>query len=545
MSQYNYKEWKQNMKKAAKTLPKLSEVKDWPIAQGIKERNILPEVCQHYGVREGFDEETGEKKYYAFPVTRKGKLTGFILYFIQWENKNKKWFSVGDVDTSCDLTGAYDAEGRRLGSNRHRLYVAEGMFDYLSLYQTLYYLQKKKGEFKPNVVSLTLGTVNAEEQICNNHEYCLEYKQFVTCFDGDENPPASKKKTDIRGKEATQLVHDSYPERSYYIPLAKDADPNMYVKREEGLDPKDLYMLAVKPKEYRSEFMVEAKDFDLSLFDQVLDEGVSVPELPQLSRDMRGFRPHQLIALAAPPKSGKTLLAMHIHKAFLDADMKTSGAYLEGTTEEAVMRLCALDMGVDYEALVFGEVKPSEEIKKKALGKVRKARIFNISGKKITIDDALRIINKEAIAGQELFIWDHASYLIEGKAQERELISDFMMGLAAIKKKYPICIIVVCHITHDKIKENYLKKKHTSKDSKDWDKPFWYRISSQDARGGSGFAQLADCFLAVDKEYLPNENQGRTQVKIAEARLVKRKGRKDILTLDPSTGRLKVDDEEF
>lgn len=550
MSQHDKKKFQRDIKENRRFLPTVSEVKGWPIPNGIPERNIKAEVCQHFGVRVGFDESTGKPKWYAFPQTMKGKLTGWILYFIEWDDPDRKWFGIGKVTTSSDLTGMHDADGNKLiGKSKHRIYVVEGMFDYLSVYQVRYFLQKgDDGKFEPgkypvNVVSLTLGTVNAEEQIINNHEELLQYKEFVTVFDGDENTVMQDKKGDIRGKEATNLVHGSYPEKSYYVPLGKDLDPNAYITGGKEMI-KDLDQLLAFPKEYRSESMINAGSFDRAIFETVLPQGVMVPEFPLLSESMRGFRDHNLVVLAAPPKSGKTTSAMHIHKAFIDAGIPTSGAYFEGTTEEAIIRFVCLDAGIDYEAFCFGEKRLTEAQISSGMEKLANTNIFNIASKNITAKTIGSVIRKEAVSGKRLFVLDHASYLVEGEKQERKLIRDLMTELADIKKKYPICILVVCHITFDKAKEAQLKRMHTSKDSRTWDLPFWYRISSHDARGGSAYAQWADAFLCIDKEYLPNEGQGRTQLKIAEARLVKRKGKKDILVLDQGTGRLMADPEE-
>lgn len=554
MSQHTKKQRDRNSNTSF--LPTMCAVSSWEIAEGIPERNILQAVCEHYDIREGVNQTTGIKEWYAFPQTTKGKLTGWVLYRINWKHKDKKWFVVGDVSVNCDLTGTYNSEGKRLiGSGGNRLYVTEGMFDYLSVYQVEYYLQKDKqgnrveGLYQPNVVSITLGTPNAEEQIVNNHETISKFKQFVTVFDADSNTDAQNKRGDIRGKEATEKVHTSYPEVSYVVELAKDTDPNDYLRKDsKHYNPAELKKLLAFPTEFKTGYLLSVKDFDRSIFKVNLTHGVDVPEFPQLSKDMRGFREHQLIVIAAPPKSGKTTAVMHIQKAFIDQGLPTSGAYFEGSTDESFVRLACLHSKKDYEHTMFsGEALTDDEIDN-SIEWLKDTTLFNIASKDVTTETIVPIIRKEAINGKKLFVFDHASYLVEGEAQERKFIRDLMTELANIKKQYPICILLVCHITHNKQQEATLKRMHTSEGSKEWDEPFWYRINSHDARGGSAYAQWADSFICIDKEYIPDERQGRTQLKIAEARLVKRKGRKDILTLDNRTGLLKPEktiDDDF
>ncbi len=546
MSQANYKKTREVSTMEKRTLPTVYAVTQWEYASNVGDRNIMDDVFKRFGVRQGYCEETRKKKWVAFPQTKKGKLTGYVLNNLLSESDDDKWRIVGSVTTANDLTGMYDETGKPLGSGyKKKIFVVEGQYDYLSVFQTLYYLQKRVDKFVPDVVSLTLGTVNAQEQVCNNHERLLPFEQMITVFDADENTPSQTAKGDIRGKEATEAVHMSYPQQSYYVELVRDSDPNDYVARRKGLQPQQLYSTLWNPKLFCSANMGDASNFTDDIFTTPTDEGLYIPEFPRLSKAMRGFRDHQLIVLMSPPKTGKTLFVTHVHHAFIEAGLPTSGAYFEATREEMQARLVAFDNKKDYELVLFGEQTISVEQVAKSREKLKGHSLVSLNKGRIKAHDMVSIVRKEAINGKRLAIIDHASFLIEGAKNERELISDLMSELAGIAKKYPICIMVVCHITFDKSKEITLKRMHTSKGSREWDEPFWYRISSQDARGGSGFAQLADCVLCIDKEYLPDETQGRTQLKIAEARLVKRKGKQDILTLDDNTGRLQSEGTQF
>ena len=549
MSQFNKKKFDTSNKQEKDYLPKVEDVLCWPIAtkEAIPHRNILDDTYEYFRVWLGYCEHSAKAKWVGFPVTKKGKLTGYILNNILATTEDEKWRAIGTVNTNCDLMGAYNDAGHRLGSSfKKKIYVAKGMYDYLSIYQTQYWLQKEPGKFTPSVVSITLGCPQAEEQMCNNHEYLMEYEQMITVFDGDENTEVQNKKGDVRGKEATEAVHMSYPKASWYVELAKDCDPNDYVARRNGLDPHMLNGLLWEPKLFNSANMSDAGEFDQStLFDEEVPEGVYVPELPMLSKSIRNFRPNQLIVLLAPPKTGKTLITTHIHGAFIQAGLPTAGAYFEATKREMQQRFVCFFAQKDYEQVLFGEAKLSNEDIEEGKRLLKGHSLISLSKGRIKVTEMISMIRKEAINGKRLFVLDHASFIVEGANNERFLIGELMTELSYIKKEYPICIIVVAHITFDKKKLDYLISKHTDKDSKEWNESFWFRINAQDARGGSGFAQLVDMAICVDKEYVPGDVQGATQVKVAEARLVKDKGRKDILTLDLHTGRLKPKGREF
>lgn len=543
MSQYSKKKQAIAQEKSDPFLPTVKEIQeDWPCAtrSAFPDRNILDEVYSYYDVRMGIDTESGSRyRWVAFPVTKKGKLSGYILNDTLSNTKYEKWRTAGDVDVSCDLVGMYNSKGERLGSRgTKKIFVAEGMYDFLSIFQTLYYLQRQPGKYTPDAVSIGLGTVNAVDHIAANQTELLRYDQFITVFDEDQCTEAQLKKGDVRGKEATEVVHRQYPQISYHCKLDIDTDPNDYVARRYGLTPKRLNTILWDVRVFKPDEIVDMASVKLrNPKDNVIEQGVIVPEFPKLSKDMEGFRDNNLILLIAPPKSGKSTVARTVQAAFIDQGLPSTAVYFEkGFDEEPVYQYIAHDQSIPYADWMFGSVQISNEKMKESRDKLKGHTLINFKGS-VTIEDVLLTIRKEAISGKRLAIVDHGSWLVEGKKNMLDLISQLCQGLAEIKKQYPICILLIAHITIDKRQLDNLKRKYTTKDSNEWDLPFWHRLSAHDARGGSGWLQVCDIAIVVDKEYLPDDTMGDTQLKVTDDRLVRCTGRKDVLGLDNVTGK--------
>lgn len=550
MSHYNQKKQKEVQRGMSQSLPTVTEIRcDWPHAtrEAFPERNILSEIYRYYDIRMGICEKTSKYRYLAFPATTNGKLTGWIRYDREQESDSGKWLMVGKANESCDMVGLFNANGQRLGSGYHKkIYVAEGMFDYLSIAQVLWYMQKEPGKYKPDACTIISGTPRAAAHIANNHKELLKYETFITVFDSDERKPGEKN-TVIRGREATEEVHKMYPSTSFVCQLADGSDPNDYVARRDGLTPKELHNILWSPIQFQSDTVRDMSTFEIeNPADKPIKDGVMVPEFPKLCKDMRGFRPNSLVLLIAPPKAGKSTKARAVQSAFIDQGKKTAGIYFEKLSDtEPVEQYICHDNKVPYHKWKYGEVTLTKDQIEKSKQKLSGSNLIDFKDSKVSIQEILQTARKEAINGTELLILDHGSYVVEGKKNWLELISELCTGLADIKKQYPICILLIAHITIDKDLISRLKAKNTSKGADEWDTPFWLRVNAFDARGGSGWLQLCDTAICVDKEYIPDDTMGRTQLKITDDRLLPCTGRKDTLTLDSETGRLKPEGREY
>jgi replicative DNA helicase len=279
-------------------LPLASEVLD--ADQTMRKRGIHKTTLKHFGVRAEFDQTTGRVIAHLFPITRKGEIVGFIRRDLR--KKKKDAFSViGEGSPSdCDLLGQHVAP-----KSAKKIWVVEGIYDYLSAWQALYESEYNKGRetpIIPAVVSIGFGTANAREHIATNKDFLAGYGEVIICFDNDEATPEEAAKGIVKGKDATRQVALVLKDiKTVELDLN---DPNEYLKEGRQKDLQKLLMF--EAKEYKPEFIVSG-GVGLERLLRPLEKGIFIPTFPETSRLLQGFRPMEMTVVLAPSNVGKCL----------------------------------------------------------------------------------------------------------------------------------------------------------------------------------------------------------------------------------------------
>jgi len=145
-----------------KTQLSLSEIKELP-TRGFKDRHVEKAVCDFYGVKVSYDEDTGEIGAHYYPYDS-GK-----AYKVRRLPKTFSW-----VGNSKNLFGQHLFNG-----GGKRLVITEGEVDTLSVAQAYYDKYKK---FYP-VVSLSSST--ATKSILENRDWVRSFQEVILFLDND------------------------------------------------------------------------------------------------------------------------------------------------------------------------------------------------------------------------------------------------------------------------------------------------------------------------------------------------------------------------
>ena len=146
--------------------------------RGVKERRIKKDVAELYGMRVGYDQETGEIAEHYYPVTKDGEVTGFFKRTLP-----KEFSAVGDVKKP-QLQGQhlFDKGGLLENKiNRKFIILTEGFLDALAAYQMM---QERNPNYVTPVVSLPNG-INAKS-VKDNYHFLNSFEKVIVCVDNDE-----------------------------------------------------------------------------------------------------------------------------------------------------------------------------------------------------------------------------------------------------------------------------------------------------------------------------------------------------------------------
>lgn len=275
-------------------LQTVQEVLKFPV-KPIPERGLVQETCEHFGIRSEYSEVEGVVVAHYFPVTKKGKLSGFLKRDLT-KPKKYAFATVGDVDIDCDLVGQDKC------SPSKKVFIAEGQYDYLSIWQALRFSEwnsSRASPYIPNVVTIGLGTKNAAAHVSTNMEFLQQYQEVITVFDNDEASPEEAKKGIVKGQDAVLEVGLLLPIKNVILELN---DPNDYIQegRQEDLNKTCLFNAC----DYQVE-SVETGGGDVDTLLEPIAKGIYIDAFPVLMRKLRGLRPGEFTLVLAPPKTGK------------------------------------------------------------------------------------------------------------------------------------------------------------------------------------------------------------------------------------------------
>lgn len=241
--------------------------------KALPDRKLNQKTCEHFGVRVGLSETTGEVAEHYYPVTKEGKVTGYKI------RKLPKTFTVqGDMKGSVELFGQNVCP-----KGGKRLLITGGELDCLSAWQML---NEKYPQYPNAVVSLPKGENTSS--IKDNLPFIMAFDEVIIYTDMDE---AGRKAADSIAK----LVG---PKAKIVKTTEKDAS-DMLVKGK-----KQEFISAYFDAETRKpEGIITGRSISLEELKKPSVIGFSSP-YPKLDRMIGGLKKGELTTLTAGSVGG-------------------------------------------------------------------------------------------------------------------------------------------------------------------------------------------------------------------------------------------------
>jgi hypothetical protein len=501
----------------------------------IEERGIEASTIKHFGLRKMFNQVDGRVEGYFFPVTAKGKTTGFIHCNPNRSKKDGRFTVVGDVTVNHELLGQAQAQ------TGNKVFIVEGFWDILSAFQCLN--KHKPAGFTgiPAVVSPALGIGkpgaknNAKMHVASNIDFIDQYQDKVLCFDNDD---ASDVNTGQEAVKDMAIVLRTF--KNVVLPV-NDCNDMMLENGE-----KELYFALLKAPKYEHGSVVGGLPSEL-VAEEIMTpvkKGVMVGCLPETMRMLRGIRERELTVVLAPPKSGKTTLCKFINYDLIKNGVPTMGIYLEEDINKTRQSMVAMHCGVHLpkfreDPSIADPAKVKEAFE---LLKSDHVMFFSDVQGRMTPQSVMSQLEWAAIRGVKVVLLDHISFIFsgdKGSGNERKEIDVLMTDLASFVKRTGVHLIVVAHVARDK---NRPKPKNSDGTIK---YPYWYEVEETDARGSGAFEQVCWNMIGIDKQVLESKERGLARVRVMLNREWDYTGFGDTWTLDMHTGGLKVITEDY
>jgi twinkle protein len=464
-------------------------------------------TAEHFGVRIGVSTRDGETPvYYLFPRYRSGKLIGWKK---KQTDKNIKPPYVNYGGQNSDLFGAHLCK-----PTGKKLYITEGEFDAMALYQVLTEQSTITG-WEPSIVSLSDGAASAVKSIILSQELLDGYEEIVLVFDNDE-----------AGIKARDTVCKTLAGKVSYVTLPlKDSNDMLLAGR--GVDLK--WQVLTHAKKYQPDGVVNARD----LWDRykTVDNNVCYPYpsfLSDLNDKTYGARPGSIVTITSGSGCGKTQFMRELMYHYYNATPeKIAGMYLEEDVSDTLSGLLSLDLG---KRITLPDVKVNEDDERDSFDRLFGSGRISLYDYFGGMDDSnlLSKLRYFAVTGHKFIFLDHLSIVVSeyaAKGGERERIDTLMTKLAKFVKEFNIVLFLVVH----------LRKTDNSSTSFEMGAP----PTLDDLRGSAALKQLSWDVLGLSRNqqhkdiYCANT----TEVSVLKCRFTGRTGVADYIYFDDKSGR--------
>ncbi len=499
----------------AEAAAQVRKLKDESVCLGVEGRGLLEPACKHFDVRMTLSETDGKTVTSTnFPVYSNGRLIGFKTRF-----PNKRFSKVG-ITKGGDFFGS-----KQCSKNGNKIFICEGEYDAIALYQTIYTNSKPEWRGQIAVVSLCYGAASAGKEMIRNAELLRGFKEVVLVFDQDEKgKEAVEKAIKVLGVERTKVV--SLTE--------KDANAMVQCGKQ-----RELYFACITEKSIpRPEKIISGNEILLEDMMQPLTEGIGTI-YPKLSEMMGGFRygkgGGELTVFCAGSGMGKTTTAREIMYDFnKHHKLRLGHIFLEEQFVKTSQSYIAIDNGVPLAKL---RVNPKcisehkfEESRKELIANDRTFYLKHFGS--LASENLIDYMKYMGIHEECNFILlDHISMVISGqensKNGERKDIDILMTKLAAFCEDTGVSVMAVVHL-----------KRPQNGSFNDGQ-----QISLSHLRGSAAIEQLSHNIIAIEGNQ-HSDNPNSRLIRVLKNREWGNVGEADTMEYNPETGRLlPVDDE--
>lgn len=201
--------------KPAITEEETKVIKEFTSVAGNNFRSIRDDTYKAFGVRHGYDENTGEVIEQYYPVTQEGQLTGWKIREVP-----KNFRSKGRTGADCDLFMAF-----KFNRGGKYVIITEGELCALSAYQMLKDYNTKRGsDFEIAVVSPTTGA-NSHKQIANNYKFLDQFDNIILAMDNDKaGQDAAEKIIPVLPKGKVKIMSLRFKDHNEYLEKCKEKE---------------------------------------------------------------------------------------------------------------------------------------------------------------------------------------------------------------------------------------------------------------------------------------------------------------------------------
>ena len=473
------------------------------------DRGINEHACEHFNVLCTVSETDGTTVTSVnFPSSKGGKLQGFKTRY-----PNKRFGKIG-IRKEADFFGSMQCP-----RNGNKLFITEGEYDALALYQTLFQMSDAKWRGQIAVVSLANGSGSADKEMIRNADLIKGFKEVVLVFDQDEaGKEAVEKAIRVLGRDTVKVVG------------LTEKDANEMVKQGKQ---RELYFSCITEKATpRPEKIISGNEILLEDMMVPLKEGLIVP-YPKLSAMMGGFRygegGGELSVVCAGSGMGKTTLAREIMYCFnKDYKLRLGHIFLEEQFVKTSQSYIAIDNNTPLAQIrVNPACVPRAKFEKSRKELIANDRTFFLKHfGSLSSDTLIDYLMYMGVAEECNFILlDHISMVISGqqnsKNGERKDIDILMTKLAAFCEDTGVSVMAVVHLKRP--------QNGCFNDGQ--------QVSLAHLRGSAAIEQLSHNIIAIEGDQ-HGDNPNHRQVRVLKNREWGNVGEADTLSYNPDTGRL-------
>ena len=478
---------------------------DCPIL-GMDQRGISLTSAQRYQVRSTIDAASGVgTTSNLFPLTKGGKLTGYK----QRLTTEKKFSCLGD----CKETELFGQSV--VPPNGKRIYITEGEYDCLALYQVLKDSSDIK-DWNPPVVSLSKGAGSAAKEVTKAYDYLDSFEQIIFVFDQDE-----------AGKKALEDACMILPHKSYVCKFSLK-DPNEMLL--QGLSHELKWAALKHYTKFQPDNIVDGADtWEAYKSNRDVKCYPYPSSWTELNAKTYGIRLGSIVTVTSGSGCGKTQFMRELkYHYFNTTPFKIADIALEEGLGDTVSGLMSLHCN---KRLHLPDTVATEEEEKAAHAYLFNSHRWSFYDHFGGMDDS-NLFNKIryfAATGHRLIFLDHLSIIVSEFAadgNERERIDTIMSKLAKLAKELNVCIFLVVHLRKtDTFGASFEEGAVPSLD---------------DLRGSGSLKQLSWDVLALSRnqQHYDTYCANTTLATVLKCRFTGRTGSGDYLHFVDSTGRM-------
>ena len=485
----------------------LNEIRDEYAVRGFKERNIVKQVSEHYGVKVSYDIDGGIDAHY-YPYYAGDELSGYKVRKLP-----KDFTSVGKV-----RGGLF---GQQLYTGGRRLVITEGELDAMAV-QTAWY--KKYKTFYPVV---SLRSASSIKDLIEERDWIRNFDEVVIWFDKDEaGAEATKEAARIIGYDKVKIAKSQ----------EKDAS-DVWIK-----EPDNLLKIIYDSSDYTPAGILTKEDLWTQLETYNTLESVPYPPFMNgLNDKLKGMRFGEITLWTSGTGSGKSTLLREIAVHLLQTtDDKVGIVSLEESPAETARKMAGMALNRNPAA----EEIPLEELRvgyDELFGDDR-VLVLDHQGS-ISDGSIMDYLEYMCLSGAKYLFVDHITILASEGADGltgNEAIDKIMNDLLRLVKKHNVWIGLISHLR---------KTDNKGKSFEEGKLP-----SMDDIRGSGSIKQISMDIIAFARNVSADSAEERNTIltKVLKCRYTGLTGPSGNLSYDFDTGRLslgtefeKVDDTGF